>query len=469
MDRDEILRLLEKEEGNKLEFKEIFNDSVLKTISSFANTYGGLIIVGVNNKREVAGIDVDDKNYQRVINIVINKLGITPDFELMDVDNKSILAIEVRKSCIPVSFEGRYYKRVGNTTREMNFEELKRLFQKDLRWERLSERDFKIDEIDENSVRSFLRTARAKGRLSVFNGDEPIEEIFEKLGLMDNGKINNAGMLLFGKNPQKYFDHARVRVVRLKDNITIIGDRWIEGNLFNQFRGTEEAIKNLINVRYEIKGFEREDIWDYPLEAIREAIANALLHRDYLRPVNVQIKVYDDKLWFYNVGGLPEDWDIKKLLSLHSSAPRNPTIFNIFYLAGIVENVGSGIERIIKTLRDAKLPEPKFEVNHSEFTLWFMKDVYTEEYLREVGLNERQIKAVMYVKEKEKITNREYQEICGIKERLTTIELNDLVSKGFFEKHGTTGRGTYYTALKAQKPQERRTKGAEESSNGKKV
>ncbi|NQE44708.1 hypothetical protein C5S31_01630 [ANME-1 cluster archaeon GoMg2] len=98
-----------------------------------------------------------------------------------------------------------------------------------------------------------------------------------------------------------------------------------------------------------------------------------------------------------------------------------------------------------------------------------MKDVYTEEYLREVGLNERQIKAVMYVKEKEKITNREYQEICGIKERLTTIELNDLVSKGFFEKHGTTGRGTYYTALKAQKPQERRTKGAEESSNGKKV
>jgi len=147
-----------------------------------------------------------------------------------------------------------------------------------LRWERLSERDFKIDEIDENSVRSFLRAAKAKGRLSVFNGDEPIEEIFRKLGLMENGKINNAGMLLFGKNPQKYFDHARVRVVRLKDNITIIGDRWIEGNLFKQFRETEEAIKNFINVRYEIKGFEREDIWDYPLEAIREAIANAILY-----------------------------------------------------------------------------------------------------------------------------------------------------------------------------------------------
>jgi len=376
MDRDKIINVLEKEESNKLEFKERFSNSVLKTISAFANTYGGLIIVGVNNRREVAGIDADDRNYQRILNTVINKLGITPDFELINVQSKSILAIEVNKSYIPVSFEGRYYKRVGNTTREMNFEELKRFFQRDLRWERLSERDFKIDEIDENSVRSFLRAAKAKGRLTVFNGDEPIEEIFRKLGLMENGKINNAGMLLFGKNPQKYFDHARVRVVRLKDNITIIGDRWIEGNLFNQYRETEEAIKNFINVRYEIKGFEREDIWDYPLEAIREAIANAILHRDYLRAINVQIKVYDDRIWFYNVGGLPEDWDTEKLLSSHASMPRNPTIFNIFYLAGIVESVGSGIERMSNALKEAGLPELKIEANHVDFTLVFLKDVY---------------------------------------------------------------------------------------------
>jgi len=444
MDGNEILKLLEKEESNKLEFKERFNDSVLKTIAAFANTYGGLIIIGVNNKREVVGIDVDDENYQKIINKVINKLGITPDFEIAEVDDKSILAIEVNKSYIPVSFEGRYYKRVGNTTREMNFEELKRFFQRDLRWERLSERDFKIDEIDEDSVRRFLRTAKAKGRLTVFNGNEPIEEILERLGLMENGKINNAGMLLFGKNSQKYFDHARVRVVRLKDNITIIGDRWIEGNLFNQFRETEEAIKNFINVRYKIKGFEREDIWDYPLEAIREAIANALLHRDYLRPINVQIKIYDDKLWFYNVGGLPEDWDTEKLLSSHASMPRNPTIFNVFYLAGIVESVGSGIERMMQALKDAGLPELKVEANHAEFTLVFLKDVYTEEYLQKLGLNERQIKAVMYVKERGRITNKEYQEINRCSRNTATNDLRDLCSRGLLKESGRKGAGSYY-------------------------
>ena len=444
MDRSEILKLLEKVEGDRLEFKETFNDGVLKTISAFANTYGGLMVVGVNNKREVVGIDVDDENYQKIINTVVNKLGITPDFEIVEVNDKSILAIEVNKSYIPVSFEGRYYKRVGNTTRRMNFEELKRFFQRDLRWERLSERYFKIDEIDENSVRSFLRAAKAKGRLTVFNGDEPIEEIFGKLGLMENGKINNAGMLLFGKNPQKYFDHARVRVVRLKDNITIIGDRWIEGNLFNQFRETEEAIKNFINVRYEIKGFEREDIWDYPLEAIREAIANAILHRDYMRAINVQIKVYDDRIWFYNVGGLPEDWDTEKLLSSHASMPRNPTIFNIFYLAGIVESVGSGIERMTNALKDTGLPELKIEANHVDFTLVFLKDVYTEEYLQKLGLNERQIKAVMYVKEKGRITNREYQELNLCSRNTASNDLKDLTQKGILKESGKKGMGAYY-------------------------
>jgi ATP-dependent DNA helicase RecG len=444
MDKRELLRLLESGESNRLEFKERFNDSVLKTVSAFANTYGGLIIVGVNNKREIVGINMDDENYQKIINRVVNKLGITPNFEIVEVNDKSIMTIEVNRSYIPISLEGRHYKRIGNITREMNFEELKRFFQKDLRWERLSERYFKIDEIDEHSVRSFLRTAKIKGRLTVFNGDEPIREIFEKLGLMENDKINNAGMLLFGKNPQKYFDYAKVRVVRLKNNITIIGDRWVEGNLFNQFRETEETIKNFINVRYKIKGFQREDIWDYPLEAIREVIANALLHRDYLRPVNVQIKVYDDKLWFYNVGGLPEEWDTEKLLSLHSSIPRNPTIFNIFYLAGIVESVGSGIERIMEALKDAKLPEPKFEVSHSEFTLWFMKDIYTKEYLKGLGLNERQIKAVMYVKERGKITNKEYQEINRCSRNTASNDFKELTQKGILKESGKKGAGSYY-------------------------
>jgi len=444
MDRTEVLKLIEKEESEMLEFKEIFKDSVLKTISAFANTSGGIIIVGVDNKREIKGVEIDDRTYQSIINKIVNGLGITPNFEIIELDKKFLLVIDVRASSIPVSFGGRYYKRVGNTTRDMNFEELKRFLQKDLRWERLSKDDFRIGDLDENTIREFLRISKSNGRLSVFQGDEPVEEILEKLGLMENGKITNACMLLFGKNPQKYFTGAKVRVVRMKDNITVIGDRGIEGNLFKQFKETEEAIKSFINVRYEIEEFHRKDIWDYPLEAIREVVANAILHRDYLRPINVQIKVYNDMIWFYNVGGLPEGWEAKKLLGLHSSVPRNPTIFNIFYLAGIVESVGSGIERMIKALKDSGAPEPKIEASHVDFTLMFFKDIYTEEYLKKMGLNERQIKAVRHIKEKGRITNREYRELFNITDRTALNDLTDLYSKGILVRIGKTGRATEY-------------------------
>jgi len=226
-----------------------------------------------------------------------------------------------------------------------------------------------------------------------------------------------------------------------------------------------------------IKGFERKDIWDYPLEAIREAFANALVHRDYFEPVEIQVKVYDDKISFYNRGGLPEGWDIKKLLETHSSIPRNQVIAHIFYLAGIIERVGSGIERIINSLKIAGLPEPKFETSHTEFNLWFMMDLYTEEYLRNLGLNERQLKAVMYVKERGKIINKEYQEINKTTKKTASRDLALLIEKRIFVKIGSTGKGTYYVlsepkgdtkgTQRGHKPQKRRTKGAKESSDRK--
>jgi len=439
-----IIELLKRDEDVDLEFKEKFGDNILKTISAFSNTIGGTVIVGVNKNKEITGIILKDIDYQNIVNKVLSKLGITPDFKALDIEDKKILVINVRKSSVPVSFDGKYYKRVGNTTREMSPEDLKTYFRKDLRWERLGEKDFTFNDIDEFSVRNFLNIAKSKGRLSALSSNDPIEEVFEKLGLSENGKINNAGMLLFGKSVEKHFSYAKVRIVRMKDNITIIGDKWIEGNLFNQFSETIETIKSFINVRYEIKDVERINIWDYPLEAIREAVANAILHRDYFKTNNIQIKVFDDKIWFYNPGGLPEGWNLEKLLNLHCSEARNPIIFYVFYLAGIVENVGSGIERIIKTLNMSNLPKPKFEANHSEFILTFFKDFYTEDYLRKLNLNDRQIKAVLYVKEKGKITNKEYRSMFDITDKTALIDLNSLCDKGILKKIGKTGRSTEY-------------------------
>jgi ATP-dependent DNA helicase RecG len=128
----------------------------------------------------------------------------------------------------------------------------------------------------------------------------------------------------------------------------------------------------------------------------------------------------------------------------YGSFVRNPLIVHIFYLAGLIEEYGSGIGRIINSLNNVNLPEPEFKEEFSGFSLYMRKDYYTEERLKEMGLNERQTKAVIYIKEKGKITNKEYQELNNIKKRQTSEDFAVLEDKGILEKIGTTGKGTYY-------------------------
>jgi len=286
------------------------------------------------------------------------------------------------------------------------------------------------------------------------------------LGLLVDGKLTNGAILLFGKDPQRHFINLCVRIGRFKTETTIIDDKWVKGNLFQQFEGTLNILRQYIGVRYEIKGIKREDIWDYPIPAIREAVLNALIHRDCFNIANFTvIKVYDDHIWFSNPGGLPEGITIEQLKRPHQSCLRNPLIAKVFYLAGYIEQYGSGTVRMVEWMKEAGLPEPEYKEEMGGFSVYFYKDIYTEENLRKMGLNDRQIRAVMYVKEKGEITNKEYQKVCSTSERTASRDLADLVTKEVFEQIGTTGKGTSY---RLKTPQRRQTghKDATKTPNG---
>lgn len=436
-------------ETQNIEYKESFGDSVLKAICGMANSNGGTIFVGVSDDGSVKGIKITNKDLEKITERIVSKLGIHPEIELKKENEKNFLVIKVMKSNVPISFNGRYYERVGNTTREMKSEKLKSFLLKGINWDSIINKDAGFNEIDEETVRMFIRLARAKGRLTIFDENVDLKTLFEHLKLSVNGKLTNGAIILFGKDPQKYFLNAVLRVLRLKNEITSIGDRFIGGNLFKQVITGEEAIKNFINVKYEIKGLVRKEIWDYPLEAIREALLNALIHRDYFKwNVQTQIKIFDDYIWFYNIGGLPEGITLEQLERPHSSVPRNPLIVHIFYLAGFIEEMGSGTGRIIENMKKAELPEPEFREEMGGFSVYFRKDIYTEEYLKELGLNDRQIRAVMYVKKNGKITNKEYQELVNTTKRTATRDLKDLTVKKILEQIGETGKGTYYILKK---------------------
>lgn len=180
---------------------------------------------------------------------------------------------------------------------------------------------------------------------------------------------------------------------------------------------------------------------------MREAIINAVIHRDYIGP-HTQLKIYPDKIILWNIGELPKSLKIEELKKNHSSYPRNKLLADVFFKAGLIEAWGRGTIKITDECKKATLPEPEFIEEFGGFSVYFYKDIYTEKNLTKMGLNERQIKAVKYVKEKGKITNKEYKKLTSVSKAMATIDLNNLVDKEIFKKLGTTGRGTEYILKK---------------------
>jgi len=176
--------------------------------------------------------------------------------------------------------------------------------------------------------------------------------------------------------------------------------RFFHGNLFEQIERTMELLLTKYTKAFiSYKGLSRIETYEYPEDALREALLNAVSHKDYAGCTPIQISVYPDKVMIWNIGQLPENWTIDMLQQKHSSIPYNPDIANAFFRSGYVEAWGRGIEKINELCAKAGLPLPLITYNHSGYWVEFRKDIYNEQSLKELGLNDRQIKAVLYVKE----------------------------------------------------------------------
>ena len=198
--------------------------------------------------------------------------------------------------------------------------------------------------------------------------DESVETILQKLGLIRDGKVTRGAVLLFGKNPQALFTSAQIHMGRFKDDITIIDDKILKGNLFAQLESAVQLFRTYLQVRYEFEGKSREDeplsamqrkeIWDYPIEALREAVINALIHRDYFQTgAEIQIRVYDDRVVITNPGTLPDGMTVDELKREgHRSMPRNTLLAQVFYYGELLEKWGTGTSRMITLCRNARDP-----------------------------------------------------------------------------------------------------------------
>ena len=434
-------------ENQNIEYKQSWNDEYLKWVCGFANANGGVIYIGKDDNGKLVDVPDYKKLMDDIPNKIKNAMGITAEVNLNEEAGKHFIEIITPPYSVPISVRGRYYYRSGSTKQELTGATLNEFLLKKSgkTWDDVIEQRATFDDIDEKAVKTFLAASENAGRLPENNQGLTIPELFEKLRLTENGQLKRAAVILFGKDPGKFYPSTFVKIGRFgKDDTDIIFQEVEEGNLIVLL----QSVLNQLNHKFLIRsiafeGIHRIEKGEYPYPAIREMLLNALVHRNYMG-APVQIRVYDDKINIWNEGTLPAGLTLEALKHSHPSRPRNPIVADVAFKGGYIDAWGRGTIKIIDTCKEAELPEPKMQEQDGGFIITLFKNILTEEQLKKLGLNARQIKAVLFVKEKGRISNKEYQEVLGVARMTATRDLTLLVEKGIFKSSDTKGAGSYY-------------------------
>jgi len=434
-------------EQQNIEYKLSWHDDYLKWVCGFANAQGGIIYIGKNDNGTVVGIDDYKKQMDDIPNKIRNAIGILVDVNLHEDSGKQFIEIVIHPYSVPISLRGRYYYRSGSTKQELTGASLNEFLLKKSgkTWDDVVEPRAGFDDVDVQAVYSFLKTAEGAGRLPE-NGDIDIPALFEKLRLTENGYLKRAALILFGKDPAKFYPNTFVKIGRFgKDETDLRFQETEEGNLFQLLNAILHQLNHKFLTRsIEFEGMHRIEKGEYPVAAIREMLLNALVHRNYMG-APVQIRVYDNKVSMWNEGVLPVGLTLDALKRSHSSKPRNPIIADVCFKGGYIDAWGRGIIKIIDSCNLAELPDPEMKEMDGGFIITLFKDNISKEQLNKLGLSARQVKAVLYVKQHGKITNSEYQREFKVSKATATRDLTEIAENfGLFKKVGQTGVGTAY-------------------------
>ena len=315
-----------------------------------------------------------------------------------------------------------------------------------LSWDAMLESNASLSDLDAEHIGSFVSAVKANGRLPMPKNVLD-REVLQKLELIKNDTPTRAALLLFSKNPEIYFSSAFLKMGRFRSLTLIVDDREAHGTLMEQLDAAMHWFRERLETEFIISGEpQREVRWEYPLEALREAVTNAICHRDYTSLAHSQIRLYDESLEIWNAGSLLPPLTPLDLLAEHDSIPRNRKVAEAFFYAGFIERWGSGTLRIAEELKLAGLPAPEFESSVGRFRLIFNKKIKINPQIGETKhFSVRELQAIAYVKQYGRISNAELQSIASISKRTATRDLNELIAKGVLVAEGETGgRGTTY-------------------------
>ena len=435
-------------EQQNIEYKQSWHDDYLKWVCGFANAQGGVIFIGKDDNSNVVGVADYKKLMDEIPNKVKDLMGISVDVNLHEEKGLYYLEIIIQPYAVPISLRGKYYYRSGSTKQELIGAALTDylLRKSGKTWDEVSEPTATLDDIDEASLKSYISASLHAGRIADVEGISKADLIAKLRLTDDNGNIKRAAIVLFGKNPAKYFNNCVVKIGRFgKDSNDLRFQETVEGNIIYLLKEVLEQLNRKFFTRaISFEGMQRIEKGEYPIAALREMLLNALVHRNYLGSSVVQMRMFDNYFNIWNEGELPAGISLDSLKRQHPSQPRNLLIADVCFKGGYIDAWGSGTLKIISTCKEAGLPDPEIIEQDGGILVTLFKNKYSADQLQKLELNERQVKEVLYIVENGSITNSQNQKLTDITKPTATRDLQELESKGILINKGTKGSSSKY-------------------------
>ncbi len=440
-------------ENQHIEFKQSWRDEYLQYLCGFANAQGGTLYIGINDEGNVCGISNAHKLLENLPNQINQTMGLLAQVDLFTQDDKEYISIHVDAADQAISYRGKFYYRSGSTLQEMNGVALQQFILKKsgLSYEALPNSQATIEDIDRDVIDYFLYCAIQVGRISSEALKGSAETILQNLDLLTkDGELTNAAILLFGKNPQKFYKYTYFRLGRfgLTPSDLIFQDE-VYGNIFQMTNRVIELLRSkYLKTPIHYEGMQRIEALEIPETAMRELLYNAMVHRDYMGDETI-MKVYDDHIWLWNPGELPDGYNTETLQNDHHSVLRNKLIANVFYKAGFIEHWGRGFDKVKNAFAAAKILFPKVETQFKGTSVIIQREVESLNEQESPSTTEKSTlktaqktiqktaqKIIELIKKNNEISTDELAKMCGLTRSGINYQIRKLKQQGLLYRIG---------------------------------
>jgi len=428
-------------EGQTTEFKRALSEDFSREISAFANSLGGTLLIGVDDKGTIVGVEHINKAKAHIQNTA---RSLEPPVKVTVEAVDRVLVVTVPKSAdSPHSSGGRFYLREGATCQQMNRTQIRDYFfhERILLFDTMINQEFDLKkDLIKKRYLEFAAIAGIPKNIDMLDALQNIKLLADK-------KMTNAGSLILGKHGSRFIISSTIMCALFQGTTKtkILDQKLFDDDLVSNYNNALLYLKSHLNTEYIITSVRTNKL-ELPEEALREMLINAIAHRDYRNPKNIQIYIFYDRIEIHNPGGLVAG--LKAADLGRRSVPRNPLLFGILYRMDLVENVGSGLKRIKDTVKEYGLESPKIEADDHWFTVTIPRK--TQGKGLEKGLEKKAQKTkeivLKILADKPNTTIAELAHELDIGDRRIRRHLTDLKTQGLLTRIGPD-KGGYWKVI----------------------